>query len=208
MKNIIIIGAGHLGQDVYDLICSINHKCPTWNVKGFLNDFPVDLKSIGINSEVIGTIQGYQPCVDDHFVMAIGSPSGKEKIENIMKSKGCTFETLISPEAFVSDMAQIGEGSLIISTSKVCRCAHIGKFVVIGDSTVAFNASIGDYSNTASYSNVYKNIKVGKSVQIWSGAIILNTVGDGAMVGAGSVVINKVKNGTKVLGNPAKVIDV
>jgi len=207
MKDIIIVGAGHLGLDVYDLIKSINKVEPLWHIKGFLNDFPIDVEKYQIEEKVIGTIKDWMPSTGEHFALAIGSPIEKEKIVTLLQSKGAKFETLISPYALVSKTAQIGEGSIILPTSKIGRCARIGRFVCIGDTTMSHQSSIGDYSNTASYVNIYQDIKVGKRVQIWSHAVILNNVEDDAIIGAGSIVINKVKKGNKVFGNPAKKID-
>ncbi len=207
MKDIIIVGAGHLGLDVYDLIKSINKVEPLWHIKGFLNDCPVNLEQFQIKEKVIGTIKDWIPSKEEHFAIAIGSPIGREKVVNSLKAKGVIFETLISPHSFVHKTAEIGEGSIISSTSKIAPCAKIGEFVTIGDSTIGQNATIGDYSNTASYVNVYQDIKVGKRVQIWTHAIILNTVEDDAVVGAGSVVLNKVKRGTHVFGSPARKVD-
>lgn len=207
MKDIIIIGAGHLGVDVYDLIKTINKVQPVWHIKGFLNDFPVNLEQYQIEEKVIGTIKDWKPSKGEYFVLAIGSPVEKEKIATLFQSKGAKFVTLISPHALVSKTAQIGEGSIILSTSKIGLCVRIGRFVCIGDTTMSHQSSIGDYSNTASYVNIYQDIKVGKRVQIWSHAIILNTVEDDAVVGVGSVVLNKVKKGTRVFGSPATKID-
>lgn len=204
MKDIIIIGAGHLGLDVYSLIQSINAEKPTWRIKGFLNDFPVDLSKYQIQEKVIGTIKDWIPSKDDHYALAIGSPQGKENVATLLENKGAHFETLISPHAVVNKTAVIGEGSLVLSTSKIGPCVKIGRFVCIGDTTISLNSSIGDYSNTASYTNIYRDITIGKRVQIWSHAVILNSVEDDATIGAGSVVVGKVKKGTKVFGNPAK----
>ena len=75
---------------------------------------------------------------------------------------------------------------------------------MIGDTTIAANSTIGDFSNTASYVNIYQDLQIGKRVQIWSHAVILNNIEDDAVVGAGSVVVSKIKKGTRVFGNPAK----
>lgn len=207
MKDIIIVGAGHLSLDVYALINEINNIKPTWNIKGFLNDFPVDLEQFCINEKIIGTIHEWMPKEDEHFALAIGSPVEKEKIVNLFYEKGGRFETLISPRAVIAKSAVIGEGSIIMSSSSIGTCAKIGKYTVIGHTIVSFNSSVGDYSNTASYVNIYRNISVGKRVQIWTHSAILNNVGDDAIVGAGSVVVAKVKAGTKVFGNPAKRVN-
>ena len=102
MKRIIIVGAGHLGLDVYYLIKEINEIQPTWFIEGFINDIDVDLSKYKINSKIINTIQDYQPKEDEYFAMAIGSCDGREKIANHERSKDCivlNFRLLINQNA-------------------------------------------------------------------------------------------------------------
>ena len=209
MKDIVIVGAGHLGLDVYSLIKEINKVKPTWNIRGFINDIAIDIKNdYRIDSSIIGTIKEYEPTHDVSLAMAIGSCEGREKVADMLIKKGGVFETLISPSAKVNETATIGEGSLILSTSKIGHCVKLGRFVVIGDTTISYRSEVGDFSNTASYVNIYKELKVGHHSQIWSSSVILSNVGNYATVCAGSIVVKKVKDHTKVLGNPAKKIDI
>lgn len=206
MKDIVIIGAGHLGLDVYNLIQRINAVTPTWNLVGFLNDVPSEILKY-TDKSLIGPIKGWNPRNGECYALAIGATHEKERIANEFKAKGAQFPVLISPDAIVNRFARIDEGAMVMSTSKVGPGAHVGKFAVVGDTTIAMEAELGDYSNTASYANIYKQVKVGMRVQIWSHSVILNSVGDDAIVGAGSIVISKVKPGTKVFGAPAKRVD-
>ena len=206
VRNLVIVGAGHLALDVYGLINNINRGGKTWNVTGFLSDVEVDLAKEGIEEPILGPIHGWDPRADEEYVLAIGNVLAKEKIAEEMKAKGAKFATLISRTASVNVTASIGEGSMITGNSQIGRKVSIGRFCIIGDSTMAPHSSIGDYSNTASYANIYQDISVGSHVQIWSHAVILKDVEDYAVVGAGSVVVKKVKSGTKVFGCPAKKI--
>lgn len=208
MKDIIIVGAGHLGIDVYYLLEGINKAGGDWNIKGFINDIPLDLSRFQLPVGIIGRIDNWQPSPNEHFAMAIGSPGGKRKVAESLIFRGAQFETLISPSARVNPTATIGLGSIVFFDAVIAPCAKIGKFTCIGNSSiVGMDAFVGDYSNMAAFVNVYQNVKVGRGCQIWSHSIILNSVGENAVVGAGSVVVSKVKPGTKVLGNPAKKID-
>lgn len=53
-----------------------------------------------------------------------------------------------------------------------------------------------------------RQVKIGSSVWIGGGAIVLPgiTIGDGAIVGAGSVVTHDVQLGSRVAGNPARLL--
>lgn len=207
MRKIVIIGAGHLAVDIYDVIVTINRERPIWEVVGFLNDFPVDMGKYGIREKVIGPVNGWVPRAGEEYVMAIGNSQAKANLTEMFKRGGARFPVIVSRYAMVNDTAVIGEGSVIVSTSKIARDVKIGRFVTIGDATVGRGAEIGDFSNLASYVNVYQDVKVGKRVQLWSNSVILNSVGDDAVVGAGSVVVTKVKPGIRVFGVPAKKME-
>lgn len=207
-KDLIIVGAGHLGIDVYDLASAINKSSPKWSIRGFINDIDVDLSRFKLPIGIIGTIEGWTPSENEVFAMAIGSSRGKESVAEKLKRRGAVFETLVSPKASVNQTAELGEGVVIFAGALIAPCARIGNFANIGHSSIlGIDAQIGDYSNTAARVNVYQDVMIGRRCQIWSQAVILNSVGDDAVVGAGSVVVNKVKPGTTVFGNPAKRVD-
>lgn len=204
MRDVIIIGAGHLGQDIYYLIKRINMVNVQYRVLGFLSDVPVDLRSYGIPEKILGPIHGWKTIGDEVYVMGVGSVSAKANIIKVFKENGAKFETLISPSAYVCETARVGEGVVIDQNSFIAAGVKIGDFCVIGDTTMARGSEIGDYSNTASYANITQEVKIGSRTQIWSHAVILKSVGDDAVVGAGSVVIRRVKNGEHVFGCPAQ----
>ena len=208
MKDLIIVGAGHLAIDVYDLAYAINKVSPKWNIKGFINDVEVDLTRFKLPVGIIGPIEGWVPSGNEVFALAIGSPSGKERVAKKLKMRGASFETLVSPSAGVSGTAEIGEGVIISAGALIAPCARIGNFALIGHSSIiGFDAQIGDYSNTAAWVNVYQDVVVGRRCQIWSQSVILKAVGDDAVVGACSCVTRKVKSGATVFGVPAVRID-
>ncbi len=202
MKDIIIVGAGGFGREAYYLIKAINAVKPTWNIKGFLNDFPVDLKEKKIDVPVIGTIKDWEPSDNEVFAMGISSPYGKEKVAQILKSKGAVFATLISPCVYVNSTVEIGEGC-IVSGWSIGDCTRLGNFVNIAGSMIGQDRVIGDFSTITGYANVATG-DIGKRVFVSSHAVILRDVGDDAFVAAGSVVMSKIKAGSHVMGCPAK----
>lgn len=208
MKDLIIAGAGGFGREAFALAKKINAIEPQWNIKGFINDIPDALDGIKIDAKIIGTIRDWQPSDNEVFVVGISNPSGKEKVANILKSKGAQFATLISPTANIGDYVEIGEGCVIGSRSSIGSCAKIGNFVHIAGSMIGLDSVIGDYTTTTGFSNI-ASAKIGKRVFVGSHAVVLNnlTVGDDAYICAGSIVFSKVKPGTKVFGCPAKKID-
>lgn len=205
MKDLIIAGAGGFGREALALAKTLNSIEPQWNIKGFINDIPDALDGIKCSHGIIGTIKDWQPSENEVFVIGISSPQGKEKVANILKSKGASFVSLIHPAALVSEDAEIGQGCVITGRSVIGDGCVIGDFVHIAASMVGQDAIIGDYSTTTAFANL-TNAKLGKRVFVGSHAVIMNklNIGDDAFISVGSIVFTNVKAGTKVFGNPAK----
>ena len=136
MKDLIIVGAGGFGREAYILAKRINEQNPQWNIKGFINDIPDALDGIKIDLKIIGTIKDWQPSENEVFAMGISSPAGKEKVANILKSKGANFVSLIHPAALIGDYVEFGEGCIVGGRSSVGSCTKIGNFVHIAGSMV------------------------------------------------------------------------
>ena len=100
----------------------------------------------------------------------------------------------------------IGKGVVITPNSVISANATVGDFASILGSSVAHDASVGDWSTLSGKCALNGHVQCGKMVYMGCGVLVAPSkkIGDGAMVGIGSVVISNVKAGTKVFGNPAK----
>lgn len=213
MKDIIIVCAGGFGCEVYDIIEHINRKAEEkgkekpYNLLGFLSDVPVDLVSQKINSKIIGGIQSWYPKGNEVYALGLSNPEDKERLSNLLKSRGAKFETLISPCSNVHKDVEFGEGCIITAYS-ISRGAKIGNFVNVMGSMVGSGAVIGDYSTTTGFTNI-TNACLGKRVYVGSHAVIMNNkrIGDDVFIAACSLVVSNIKSGKKVFGVPAKSVD-
>lgn len=203
MKDLIIVGAGGFGREAFYFAKEINAVEQRWNIKGFINDVPVDLTSRKIDVPVLGTIKDWQPADNEVFAMGISSPYGKEKVAMLLKSRGAQFISLIHPRAHVNETVEFGEGCVVSGESSIGDCTRLGNFVHIAGSMIGQDVTIGDYSTTTGLCNVATG-KIGKRSMIWSHAVVLKDVGDDCVVAAGSIVLTKVNDNTKVFGNPAR----
>lgn len=206
MKDLIIVCAGGFGREAYYLARGINRLTPRWHIRGFIDDNLDALGDVKCDVGVIGTIKDWQPSDNEEFVMGVASPRTKEFLSHLLKARGAKFVTLVSPGTTVCDYTTIGEGCLI--TGFVGDNVKIGNFVNIAGSMIGQDSIIGDFSTTTGYTNIVSAV-LGERVFIGSHAVVLHgrRIGDDAFVCAGSVVFNHVKAGQKVLGNPAKKID-
>lgn len=207
MKDIIIVGAGGFGREALYLIKEINKELEQYNILGFIDDNLNALDKIKCGVKIIGTITDWQPKTTELFVIGIASPKVKEKVVTDLKSKGADFISIISPRSQISDYTEIGEGC-VISGSFIGDNVKIGDFVNVAEALIGQDSAIGDYSTVTGYVNIASAF-LGKRVFVGSHSVILNNrkIGDDVFICAGSIVFNHIKNGLKVIGNPAKKID-
>lgn len=208
MKKILIVGAGGFGRELLQWIKDINAEKPTWEIGGFLDDNLQALDGVEIDYPVVGTISDWQPKDDEVFALAMGKPQLKRMVVEKLKSRGAHFAAVIHPTALVSPFAHYGEGLVMFPYSKLSCNSTVGDFVSILTTPIGHDNEIGDYTMISGGCNIVRNVNIGKDVFVAAGVCIAQdvVVKDGAYIGLGSVVLKDVKAGTKVFGNPARII--
>jgi len=209
MKQLLILGAGGMGKEIYYTARHSIGYGTEFVVKGFL-DFPNPEWDTNIYPPILGLEDDYDIQPDDVFTCSIGDVHLKRKVCEKMKARGAKFQTLIFDNVQIRENVKIGEGCIIDSY------AHIGSDAVIGEncliqafSCVAHDCRIGDYSRIDVRSLLVGGVVVGNNVTVHPNAVVSHKVvlEDDSTVAAMSFVIKKVKAGTTVLGNPAKRLE-
>ena len=206
MKKIYIVGAGGFGRELLWWIKDINKAKPTWEIVGFLDDDPHALDNYECDYKVVGSIKGWEPKEDEEFALALGSPSLKRKIVELLKNKGAKFATVIHPTAMLSEFAHYGEGFIMFPYSKLSANSTVGDFVTLLSSPIGHDTLIGDYSVISGNCNIVRNVVIGNDVFLAAGVSIAQDIhiGDGAYLGIGSVILKDVQTGAVMFGNPAR----
>lgn len=210
MKEIIIIGAGGMGREMYNIVKACIDGKNGLTVKGFIDDNLHALDGFKNYPILLSTIKDYKPGVDDYFVCSIGDVATKRMIVNEMELRGAKFITLIHPLAVVHTNVEIGEGTIVDKFAVIGADSKIGKHCLIQiDTVVGHDVTIGDYTRIDCHCTLVGGVGIGSAVCVHTSSVINHkvTIGDGAMIGAMSFVIRKVKAGTAVQGNPAKKIE-
>ena len=130
------------------------------------------------------------------------SPKIRRKLFLIYESR---LTNLVSPHAYVSKAAILGEGITIQHRSTVMN-AILGNGIQINvGATIHYESVIGDFVTLAPQALILGRVKVGSGAYIGAGAIIKEdcTIGENACVGMGAVVVRDVLPNTTVKGVPA-----
>ncbi len=210
--RLIILSAGGLGREYFHLAKTIAKKNQStkWEPYGFLDDRPDIL--LGKNLEgttIIDTIENYQPEDRDCFICAIGDPVERHRYIKIIRDKGGSFTTIVSPKAQICPGRKLGSGVVIAGNALVSSDVVIGDHTFINNNvTIGHDVTIGRCCHIGGHVFIGGNNRIGEKVTIHPNATILPglIIDDEAVVGAGSVVINNVKKGETVFGNPARVV--
>lgn len=204
--NLVIIGAGGLAREIYDLakVCYANE--PNFKIKGFLSLEQTNIEELGY-PKILSSSSAYEVEENDVFFCAIGSVLRRKKVISIMLSKGGKFINLIHPTAILSPSVKLGTGVAIKSYCVISSDVSIGDFTFLQSSVImGHDVSIGNYCQINSFAFFAGYAQIGDCVTVNAGAKLIQNVKveEEAVIGMGSVVLTKVKKGTTVFGMPAK----
>jgi sugar O-acyltransferase (sialic acid O-acetyltransferase NeuD family) len=210
MKNLLIVGAGGCGRETYQWAQDINRRCPTWTVKGFLDDDLNALHDKQCDINVLSKIDDYIPCPEDELICAIGNCGMKKKITEKLVAKGAKFASIIHPTAIVADTAKLGNGIILYPYTVISDNAHIDTGVIINmHSSVGHDAKLGKYCTISSYCDITGKCVLGNEVFLGSSVKMIPStiIGDQAFASIGSVIMANVKSNDRVIGNPARIFN-
>lgn len=208
MKDLVILGAGGLGQEIAWLAEEINERQREWNILGYLDhDLAVQGKEM-LGYPVLGPDSDAQKYRHAFFALGVGDPRLRKRIVDSLGESECQWATLISPTARVHPSNHLGKGVVIGRYSDMTVNCRIGNFVMINIHVVLGHAvEVGDYSLIDPNVTINGEGRIGSLCLIGANAFVRDVhVGDGVTVGAGSVVVKPVEPDCVVAGVPAQVI--
>lgn len=206
-KDIILIGGGGHCISCIDVIESTG----LYRIAGI-----VDVK------EKIGQqILGYKIIASDdelsllstkykYYLVTVGqikSPATRIKLTNSVKKSDFILSVIISPHAYISKHAVVGEGSIIMNRAVINANVKVGSSCIINTGAIVeYDSLIGDYCHVSINAVINGGVIVGNNCFIESNATLKESIKitRSTLVAAG-VFVNKdcVSPGT-YLGVPAK----
>lgn len=208
-EEIILIGGGEHCESCIDVIESGNK----YYITGII-DLPEKLDKMVMGYKIIGNDDDISKLSKNckNFLITVGhvkDPVPRIRIYEKLKQLDVNLPIIISPLAYISQYAKVGEGCIIMHKSIIDVNAVIGNNCIVNHSTV-----IGHYAKIEDHCHVSANCVLGRC-QIQVGTFIggnswVNngvTIASHCIIGSGSNVIRSIEiEKSIVVGNPAKRI--
>lgn len=199
-----IYGAGGLGIETMDILqTAIRQGSVTPHRLAFLVDAPSRNTVIGLPVVAVG-----DHVADSKVTIAVGEPTDRAMLWTKIGSLGLRPGTIVSPDAFVSTHAQLGDGVIVAPHASIQATARIGRNVAINTAAIAgHDVIVGDDSVVSSMVNLGGGVVVEPLAYIGMGALVKERlrIGRAAIVGMGSVVYADIPDEMVAVGNPARV---
>ena len=205
--DLVIVGAGGHGRELFDTIAAINSIEPTWNVLGFADDAPGHLDRLTrLGSQVLGDVSWLEHAAHA-FALGIGTSAVRRALALRLTTAGSAPRRFVHPGASVGSDVRLGDGVVIFDRTTVTTNVEIGAHTHLNvGCSVQHDTVIGDFVQMSPGVFVNGDCMIGSKVFLGTGAIITRgcTIGAGARIGAGAVVLDDVAPGVTVVGAPAR----
>lgn len=175
MKDIIIIGAGGFGREVFGIIKNCNAKTQTWNILGFVDDGKQKGELIN-GLPILGGV-GYinEVTSETAVVIAISLPTIRKEIFERITNPLITFPTIIHPSNLISDpeFVSYGQGCVFCINTVFTTNITLGDFVLVNAGTVVnHDAIIDSYATLMPSVNISTGAHIGEGCYIGTGTKI------------------------------------
>ncbi len=209
MKQLIIIGAGGFGRELFGVAREALGYGTEFVIKGFLDDNQHALDDFSGYPPILGTLNDYTLTPDDVFVTALGNVKTREACATALAARGAKFQAIVHATTY------LGPNTIVSPGAFIANHAVLTADVVVGPHACIFpHAAIGHDCRLGAYSHVYATAVLGGGVQLGERAVVYPganlvprlTIGAEATVGIGAAVVADVPAHTTVFGNPARPI--
>jgi sugar O-acyltransferase (sialic acid O-acetyltransferase NeuD family) len=190
-KDLIIVGAGGHALSCIDVI----EQQRKFSIAGL----------VGLENEIGSIVNGYKVIATDSELPELAKiyPSALISVGQIKNvdvritlfqkcaQAGFSMATVISPTAYVSPYAQIGEGSIIMHGAIINSSAKIGNNCIINSRSLIEHGSIvGDNTHISTGVIVNGDVTIGANCFIGSGSIVKESIsiGSNCLIGMGQII--------------------
>jgi sugar O-acyltransferase (sialic acid O-acetyltransferase NeuD family) len=211
MKRVVVIGAGGHAREVADIFRHQAQQSNSVTLLGFVVDDPAGHEQTVNGLPVLGDWSWFEEADRDELavICAVGLPHVRRQLVHRARLRELKFTSAISPLAYVSRDAKIGEGAMIFPLSFTSAGSLIADHAVINvGATVSHDSQVGRYATLSPGVHLAGNVSIGEGCHLGIGASAINgvSIGQWSAIGAGAAVIRNLPDNVTAVGLPAKVI--
>jgi sugar O-acyltransferase (sialic acid O-acetyltransferase NeuD family) len=200
-QSIILIGGGGHCKSCIDVI----EQEAKYRIAGVV-DIAEKLHEKILSYEVICTDEDIPNIVKkyENFLITIGqikTPKRRIALFELLKSLDANLPAIISPSAYVSKHARMGEGTIVMHNTLVNAGASIGNNCIINSKAlVEHDVTIGDHCHIATGAVINGGVRVGTRTFIGSNVVTREYVeiGDACVIGAGEKIITNIASNSTI----------
>ena len=197
MNEIILIGSGGHARACIDVI----ELSGQFKIVGFVeknekdNQVSLGYPIIGTDDNLLNLRKKY-----NYVLIAVGqikSAGTRIRLYQLLEKMDYTLPVIISPRAYVSKHAEIGEGTMIMHNAIVNANAKIGKNCIINNKAlIEHDVIIGNHCHVATGAIVNGEVVVGDESFLGSGVVTKQciSIGNNCIIGAGVVLKNDIES--------------
>ena len=209
MKNLIIIGAGSFGRELYNWIINSDEIDKKYVIKGFI-DNKMDILGDKKNyPPILSSVDEYDVCKDDIFICAMTEPKIRKYCVDIIRKKNGEFINYIDKSCLIGTNIKIGIGNVFCPYTILTSDISVGDYNIFNcGSVIGHDVVIKDYCSIMVNVSISGNCKLGNDIVIGTNSVLIPNVsiGDNCFIGASTTVLRDLKENCRVFGNPAKII--
>ena len=195
MQNLILIGGGGHCKSCIDVI----EQHGKYRIAGIV-DLPEKLHQKILDYEIIATDDDLPQMLNEYenFLVTLGqikSPDKRIRIFQTLREIGAKLPVIISPLAYVSKHAEIGDGTIIMHHTLINAGAKIGNNCMINTKAlIEHDAIIGDHCHIATGAIINGGVKVGSGTFFGSNAVCKEyiEIAENAVIGCGAKITKNI----------------
>lgn len=191
-ESILLIGAGGHARSCIDVI----EQEGRYNIIGLLG-LPHEVGSDVFGYSILGCDDDLpELCKKNSTVLItmgqIKTASHRIRVFDQLQRMGGCLPVIISPRAYVSPHAKIGEGSIVMHGAVINAGVRIGRNCIINSKALLeHDVEIADHCHISTASIINGGVKIGRGTFMGSGCHVRQsiTIGDHCLIGMGQVVL-------------------
>ena len=199
MKPLMLIGGGGHCHSCIDVI----ELTKLYSIKGVIQP---DGAGLVMGYPVLGSDSDLPKLLKEinSVLITVGqikSMKTRVKLYELVKQLGANLPVVISPNAYCSKNASVGEGTIIMHGAIVNAKSKVGANCIINSlALIEHDAIISDHCHISTGVKINGGVYIGRGSFVGSGVTIKEgiTIGDEAVIGAGHVILKDVPSGSVV----------